>query len=77
MNISALVTLNDLDNNLPKGRSLCFDIGIWGGCGISCPEFLDGNCTEPQEIKKSELINEYGIEETEEILSQYNIKDKI
>lgn len=43
-------TVNDLDRGLPKGRSRCFDIGIWGGCGLRCAAFVDGECPEPQEF---------------------------
>lgn len=63
-------TINDLDPRLPKGRGRCFDIGIWGGCGVNCPAFMDGECSEPQEIPKQEIIDEHG-EEAAEILSLY------
>ena len=53
-------TVNDLDDRLPKGRGRCFDIGIWGGCGVSCPAFIDGGCDEPQEIDKQDIIDEHG-----------------
>ena len=64
-------TLNDLDDRLPKGRSRCFDIGTWGGCGITCGAFLDGECEEPQEIPYEEILKEYGEEETLEIIELY------
>jgi len=54
-------TVNDLDDRLPKSRGDCFDIGTWGGCGVSCPLFIAGDCTEPQEISKLETIREHGI----------------
>jgi len=68
-------TLNDLDGSLPVSRSRCFDIGTWGGCGVSCPAFLDGECTEPQEIDTKELISEYGIADSIDILRQYKDKE--
>lgn len=42
-------TLNDLCDDLPKGRGRCFDIGSWGGCGVECPALLDHECIEPEE----------------------------
>ena len=63
-------TVNDIDNHLPKSRSRCFDIGTWGGCGVNCPAFLDGECSEPQEISKQEILEEHG-EEAESILKLY------
>lgn len=53
-------TLNDLDDRLPKSRSRCFDIGIWGGCGLECGAFLDGECEEPQEIPRQDVVDYYG-----------------
>lgn len=43
-------TVNDLNPRLPKGRSRCFDIGQWGGCGLSCPVFLEGECEQPEDV---------------------------
>lgn len=63
-------TLNDMDDRLPKGRGRCFDIGTWGGCGVSCPAFMDGECGEPQEIDAADVIAEHG-DEAEEILAKY------
>jgi hypothetical protein len=53
-------TVNDLGKRLPKGRGRCFDIGTWGGCGVNCPAFIDGECEEPQEISKKEIVEEHG-----------------
>ncbi len=64
-------TVNDSDRGMPKGRSRCFDIGIWGGCGVICPAFLDGECEEPQEIPKQEVIDEHG-EDAEKVLRLYD-----
>jgi hypothetical protein len=65
-------TVNDLCDNLPKGRGRCFDIGTNGGCGVLCAAFVDGECGEPQEISKDDIINEHGEEDAKEIMSQYN-----
>jgi hypothetical protein len=64
-------TLNNLDQGLPKGRSRCFDIGIWGGCGACCPAFVDGECGEPQEIDRAGVIDEHGEEKAKEIFELY------
>lgn len=64
-------TINDLDRHLPKGRSRCFDIGSFGGCGVMCGAFVDGECPEPQEITKQEIIEEHGEEDAEIIFSLY------
>lgn len=66
-------TVNDLDDHLPKGRGRCFDIGSWGGCGVTCPAFMDGECSEPQEIAAQDIIDEHGEEEAQEIFGRYTI----
>lgn len=63
--------LNDLDDRLPKGRSRCFDIGILGGCGVTCPAFIDGECEEPQEIPRQEVIDEHGDDLANDIFMKY------
>ena len=65
-------TINDLDDRLPKGRGRCFDIGIWGGCGVSCPAFVDGECDEPQEIDKQDIVDEHGENDAALICSKYD-----
>ena len=65
-------TVNDLDDRLPKGRSRCFDVGMWGGCGVSCPAFVDGECEEPQEIPAQDIIDEHGEEDALEIMEWYS-----
>lgn len=65
-------TVNDLDDNLPKGRGRCFDIGSWGGCGVTCAAFVDGECGEPQEISKDDIIEEHGEEEAIKIMGRYS-----
>lgn len=50
----------------------CDDIGMGGGCGVSCEAFCDGECLEPQEAARGDIIAEYGLEEALEIMSQYD-----
>jgi hypothetical protein len=64
-------TVNDIDKHYPKSRSRCFDIGIWGGCGVTCAAFLDGECEEPQEIAKQDIIDEHGEDDAKEVFAKY------
>jgi hypothetical protein len=50
-------TVNDMDDHYPKGRSRCFDIGVWGGCGEDCGALHDGECEIIVDV-----IEEYRIE---------------
>jgi hypothetical protein len=68
-------TVNDMDDGLPKGRSRCFDIGSWGGCGAECGAFIDGECGEPQEIERAEIIEIHGADDAEKIMSRYDCFD--
>ena len=71
-NLEALgTTLNNLDDNLPKGTTRCFNVGSWGGCGLNCPVFQDGECKEPQEFTIEELKAEFTDEEVEEVKELY------
>ena len=63
--------LNDMDDRLPKSRGRCFDIGTWGGCGVFCPAFIDGECKEPQEIPAAVIIEAHGKEDASEIFGHY------
>lgn len=36
--------------NYPVGTSNCFNVGISGGCGPKCFEYLAGECGEPDEM---------------------------
>ena len=65
-------TINDLDDRLPKSRGRCFDIGTWGGCGVDCGAFCDGECAEPQEIPRDDIVEEHGLEDALEIMAQYD-----
>jgi len=64
-------TLNDMSDNLPKSRGRCFDIGTWGGCGVRCPVFIEGDCSEPQEMDIEEMKAEYDKDELTSILELY------
>lgn len=64
-------TVNDIGDRLPKGRGRCFDIGTWGGCGVTCAAFIDGECGEPQEIERQDVIDEHGEEDAEKIFNLY------
>ena len=64
-------TINDLNQRLPKGRGDCFDVGIWGGCGIYCPVFTRGDCESFKENPDefiSEIKNIATSEEVQEIM---------
>lgn len=63
--------LLDLDPRLPKSRGRCFDIGMWGGCGPACGAFQDGECPEPQEIGKMDVIAELGEEDATAVFEKY------
>ncbi len=50
--------------NYPVGTSGCFNVGISGGCGPECFVYLNGKCSEPQEMleqleSKKELDSHY------------------
>ena len=64
-------TVNDLDDRLPKSRGDCFDVGIWGGCGINCPVFLRGDCNEPQELIE-ESVEEMPQDDIDELADYYD-----
>ena len=64
-------TVNNRDDNLGKTGDRCFHIGICGGCGVTCAAFVDGECPEPQELDKQDVIAEYGEEEAKGILKLY------
>ena len=36
--------------NYPVGTSECFNVGISGGCGLTCFVYLKGECEEPNEM---------------------------
>lgn len=37
----------DKDGHYPAGMSDCFVVGLNGSCGLDCPVFRRGDCTEP------------------------------
>ena len=46
-------------------------LAVSGGCGVNCAAFLDGECNEPQEISKQDLIDEHGEEDAKTIFAMY------
>ena len=61
-----------MDNRLPSTASDCMQVGLAGGCGATCPVFTRGDCDEPQEITKSDVLAEYDIAESIEIFALYD-----
>ena len=72
-------TLNDLDDNMPKGRSRCFDFGQWYGCRADCPVFSEGKCeVEDAEAMALTIQNDNNLseEDIEQIKKLYpNIEE--
>ena len=64
-------TVNDWCSGLPKGRSRCFDIGSWGGCGPTCAALRDGECTDSQELSADEISKENSEDEAQLVFMQY------
>lgn len=50
-------------DNYPIDLSDCAKIGMWGGCGLTCPLYLEGDCEYHTEIaerlKTPEEIEQY------------------
>lgn len=71
--LSFASTVNDHDDNLPKGRGDCFDYGSWYGCDCNCPQFCRGECTtvdENPEVFK-QMIKKDEFADLEEIYEMY------
>lgn len=66
-----LTEMNDLDPRLAP-MSRCMNIGIGGGCGLRCPVFCEGECEEPQEFNKEDLLEEFNQEELEQLSNFYD-----
>ena len=64
-------TVNDMDDRLPVSRSDCFDVGMWGGCGLECPVFLRGDCGEPQELI-DDAMSELDEDDIQELAEMYD-----
>ncbi len=64
-------TVNNRDDRLGKTGDRCFHIGIWGGCGLRCASFCDGECKEPYEFDYKDILEEFNEEELIEILEYY------
>lgn len=39
-----------LSGNYPTGTDECFNVGISGGCGLSCYVYQEGRCPIPEEM---------------------------
>lgn len=37
--------------NYPVDLDDCFNVGIWGGCGLSCYIYKEGRCEYHREMK--------------------------
>ena len=61
-----------MDKRLPVTASMCMQIGMSGGCGVECSEFVNGRCEEPQEINKAEVTSNYCDEEAIAIFKLYD-----
>lgn len=48
--------MSEIDGGYPRGMSDCFVVGINGGCGHTCPVFLDGLCEELGEMTKDDIM---------------------
>jgi hypothetical protein len=52
----------------------CYDVGINGNCGATCPVFKRGDCEEPAEFSREYVIAELG-DEAEDVMSHYKCFD--
>jgi hypothetical protein len=42
--------MSEIDGRYPRGMGDCNVVGINGGCGHTCPVYLEGRCGEPDEM---------------------------
>lgn len=42
--------MSEIDGRYPRGMADCNVVGINGGCGHTCPVYLEGRCGEPDEM---------------------------
>lgn len=65
--------MSEIDGGYPRGMSGCFVVGINGGCGLTCPVFLDGECDELGELTKEELMesDQLGEEQKKDLAETY------
>ena len=45
-------------SNYPVGTSGCFNVGISGGCGLTCFVYKAGECEEPDEFLENKNMTE-------------------
>jgi hypothetical protein len=50
----------------------CFGVGMSGGCGVTCPVFVRGDCVNACDASRQEIIDEYGEEESADIMAYYS-----
>ena len=65
----------NIDGHYPAGMSGCYVVGLNGGCGIECPVFLEGDCGEPQEFTREDIIYDLGGDAAVEVLEKYSCFD--
>lgn len=65
--------MSEIDGGYPRGLSGCFIVGINGGCGITCPVFLDFECENADGFCKEdiELCDELDEEQREDLIDYY------
>ena len=66
------MNLFGIDKRLPVKASDCIQVGLAGGCGATCPVFIRGECDEPQEITKSDVLGHHDISKSIEIFALYD-----
>ncbi len=70
-----------IDGNYPLSMSGCEVVGINGGCGATCPVFHEGDCGEPQEFEREdvlrELTDELGEDEAVNVINLYSCFDLV
>lgn len=60
-----------IDGHYPAGMSGCYVVGLNGDCGVECPVFHNGDCTEPQELDVDDIRLELG-EEAQLVIDKYD-----
>ena len=55
---------------LEEKTSRCFDVGVWGGCGVLCPVFVEGECKEP-DFTQEQIELEHDQDDSQIIYSLY------
>lgn len=58
----------------PDAMSECYQIGMAGRCGASCPVFTSGECEEPEEMPVKLIVEEHGFSGYIELVGYYGNK---